>query len=707
MSTKKYDYFKKRNQNFITRAYRTCSDYYKTPKYHKTISKIKKIHNETNKLLSSRDFYKNKKNNLTNFHQSLLLKKLDDVTFQDKNNIETFICQTERGIKTKPYKDYCFLTKLINLHKKHYYPNCETVKNNYYIKSYSNKSPKKSKIKLNKNKNKINTDLLIPAQCFLKLDLRKYYMQNYPDLVKPKTSDFIDEIKAVRKLNFITDLRSEASKFKQDLLKFNLEECGLDLYSLKKRKKLFEKYYNSFLEYHKYLFDIIRKEQTKLAIIIDKENLIYKEIDILSKKIEKVNYDLEVNKKYKRLYDLIQNKINSTRVIIPTIKKKINNVEIKKNIKPKMLKGPEKIKRNFRSSKQFLSSKEINSFQNNISNGGSKKNIRDKKLDKNNSNPRLSVNQNYNKYSLKNSSEKLSNDRFKKPKRRSVETEAQVILIENKDNSDEKNENNNVMDLLFGKNFGEVFQNETEIIENKIVNSMEKYISLYSDNFEMKIKNHLNDKVTDPKLILIHKKINELNILKTQNLSLNKELIELVNQHDDNTFMFFMTRKMRNIISKIINFDCLKDFVEIFNKLKQLYKINPEKISYCSVEKQRKNTFKYIRSSITEVENLFNGIITMRNEIKKDFILSDKLEEIEDKFDRIKKFEKNKNKRIEEMKKRTILNENMMKKMNKIFCKPIKPVAQKFNFSFKKIKNQNKRKTSKNEYDELFNELNE
>ena len=709
MITEKYDHSEKRNKNFITRVYKTCSDFYKSPKYRQSAGKFKKILNINKKFLSPRDIYKNKKNILNDYHRSLLLQKLHSVTYKKINNNETRICRTERNRKAKTYKDNFFVTKINNFDNK-FYNNCETANSNYCIETSSNKN------RVNLYKNKINTDLLIPALCFIELDLRKYKMHNYPDLIKPKTSDFISEIKAVQKMNYVTKLKNETSKFKQDLIQLNLEEYKLDLYSLKSRKKLLEKYYSSFLRYNKYLFDTIKKEQIKLKKIIDKENKIFAEIGVLVKKIDNVKYEIEVSKNYKKLYELIQNKINSTRINITKIKKNNDNIETKKTKKFKIFKVSENIKNTFRSSKRYLSMKEMNSSKSIINTDQSKKNIREKIKNKNSSNPHLKNIKNSFENSSKNSGKKLQNDSHKKIKKQSIITTTEITLVKNKESSYDENENennnnnnsnnnNNAIEPLYEKNFGEMFNNETEIIENQIIKSMKKYISLNSDNFEMKLKNHLiNEAPIDPILILINQRTIELNFLKNKNLSLSKELSELINQHDDNTFMFFMTKKMRYIISHIISFDYLKDFIEIFNKLKKLYKLNPEKITYCNAEKQRIDTFKYIDTSIILVENLFTGLITKRNEIKKDVESYEKLAEIENKMDMIKKFEKSKNKRIEEMKKRNILNENMIKKMNKIFYKPIKPVAQRFNFSVKRIKNKKREATPANEYDELFDE---
>ena len=664
-----------RNKNipFLIQISKTSSDFYKTPKYLNSAKHIKKITSIKRKFSTRKKLLNRLGIDLSSFHHSILTQKI--LTNPQYIQMKTTTCQTDREYNTKnriAHNNNLFLTKILQTNS--------TENTSDLIKNNNNNNKKTFKTifygDLVKNNNNNNFHSSIPTQVFLNFNLKKYEKTNYPDILTENASDFVDEIKTIRKMNLINNLRKEAKKFKECTLKNNIEKYELNVYSLIESKKLLKFYSKSFIGYHKFLLETIKKENKNLKKLISEENELYNEVKELYHKTNNIKLELQVIKNYKNLLEKIlsykkkssekpinlrrQDKKKTTK---STDKKKtfIRYSTFKGKIHTKLLKTSTK---NLILNTDYFNDQDTNSI--NIKPVFNKKKYIRQPDSLEKSSPINIVHKGT--ISLRDKKLKTQKVKFNIPEKTKLLT------------NDFKSENSTNKSLIT-KNLLEdvgIFQKELGSIEKKIVKSIYKYTNLDSKNTELIVKVEKNNNQSwENNNKMIQKYLSDIDSLKNDNECLKKKLKELANQKDDNTFFNIIFKKLKQTIYDIAQNEFPKEFEQIFIELKNLSTINP--LKDVLPIKIKNVTIKYIYKYLLEIENLLNLLINSKNELNKNVEIHKDLREIQKRMASIKKLEKNKKKKYEEFLKRELLAEKTIKKMNKTFYKPIKPVPEKYN----------------------------
>ena len=156
-------FYGKNNNPFLIQISKTCSGFYKSPNYLKSEKQFKKLSRIKEKIFPRKKLLTSLENELNLFHHSILARKIatNPPYIQMKNRT----CHTDRGYTIKPrISQNFFLTKINNSQN-----SSDIIENN------SNKKPHKAIFYKGLTKNNDNNiNLLIPAQCFIKFDLKKY-----------------------------------------------------------------------------------------------------------------------------------------------------------------------------------------------------------------------------------------------------------------------------------------------------------------------------------------------------------------------------------------------------------------------------------------------------------------------------------------------------------------------------------------------------
>ena len=299
---------------FLSPTLKTCSNFYQTPEFRLLSNKLRKIndtHTDFSTFLKTHtnfNFYPNK-NSMKSFHKTLMRKKLHS----NPKFIEIErMCYTERNSKEK-IKDK---NNTRNIPKENFFltNNNEICNSDRTILDYNYKT-RKDFYKLIEteanNNNKIhplNKSNLISSNLFLKFNGKKYLNSNYPDTLFPKVSDFIEDIKMVRTVKYINNLKIEKQKHEYAMAGLDNETTNLTVHSLVNSFKLLKNFKSSYITYNKYLINQIHREKNKLDSYIADENSVKEEVILLLKRFDDLMIEYEILTNFKNLFIAIKNK---------------------------------------------------------------------------------------------------------------------------------------------------------------------------------------------------------------------------------------------------------------------------------------------------------------------------------------------------------------------------------------------------------------
>jgi hypothetical protein len=300
-SKPKYISYRNSNKNFLNTEYQNTN---------KT---------QTNYNKTSKNFY--------SFHKSLLHLKLStNPRFKNNENI----CYTERSSNEKKH-----IQNFKNIYEKVFITNTEEKKRNI------NKYPQIiTDYKTKFNKNLLNSDYMsIPSDTFLPFKKNKF-MYFLPDIINEKISDFRDDLKLLRTVKYVNEIKIDRQRKNKAFLDLNNEENEIQMHSLKKSMKLINIYKKCFGEYNKFLVNEIKKEKKLLNDFNWFKKGLQDQVNILQKQFNDIMKELEIVNNFKLIFTAIKNKKKledvgkASKIYIEELKKKIkkrNYSQKKKN----------------------------------------------------------------------------------------------------------------------------------------------------------------------------------------------------------------------------------------------------------------------------------------------------------------------------------------------------------------------------------------
>ena len=680
-----------RNRNlkklFLSPTLKTCTNFYQTPEFRTLSNKLRRIndtHTDFSTFLKTHtnfNFYPNK-NSMQSFHKTLMHKKLHSnpkfieiermcyternsrEKIKDKNNMRNIpkdnffltnnneVCNTDRTILDYNYEKHKDFYKLIEF---------ETNKNN---KTHS-----------------LNKSNLISSNLFLRFNGKKYLNSNYPDALFPKVSDFIEDIKMVRTVKYINNLKVEKQKHEYAMAGLDNETTKLTVHSLVNSFKLLKNFKSSYIIYNKYLINQIHREKNKLDSYIADENSVKEEVILLQKRFDDLMIEFEILANFKNLFIAIKNK---TKIMSINSSGKSFADEVKERLK-----------------QQIILAKQNSAIVNSIS--SKKRNIGIMRK------PTIKQKNEKEKEYLSPVSKKFSNNNLNKIQKKGDRTQNKHVTVVTTFNS-KKNEKikkmerfNSLQPFSTGKiNKIEYFlqknsssssipsiplehfdvQKKIKMIENNILESIEDYNCLESDIIYLKLlfsqeKGLMSDLLTH----LIQDRINQLDYCKKYNILLNNRYNLLINRNKDYSLFFLIYRKLNKLLGEAVTYKFQKfkliidDMKSIYDKNKLYYQFKVEKNEYrrAYIIKQ---IVKYIYKVLILVEKIELELIQTKNYYLKSNYYSEQIVKYANKMDIAKKLFNSKYKRNEELLRREKINQSTIKNLNKIIYKPKRKVAQ-------------------------------
>ena len=301
-----------KNENFrklfISHSLKTCTDFYKSARFRIFTRYVNKINLENSKftnLLKHKTMHNSNihRKFFNSFHKSLIHKKLS--FNQNYMEIENRICNTERG-KNENNSIESYQNK--NLKKSILRYNLEKI---FLTNNENSKQRIFKNIALSTNtsyntiiKRKINLD--IQANIFFPFNTNRN--DDYPNILSPKISDFVEDIKKVRTVKFINNIKIEQHKQKSALVGLETEKADLIMHSLTNSFKLLKSYNTSFTYYNKFLVNEIKQERKALNNLIINENILKEQVVFLQKKFDDLMEDLKILNNFKNLFNANKNK---------------------------------------------------------------------------------------------------------------------------------------------------------------------------------------------------------------------------------------------------------------------------------------------------------------------------------------------------------------------------------------------------------------
>jgi hypothetical protein len=678
---------------FLSPTLKTCSNFYQTPEFRLLSNKLRKIndtHTDFSTFLKTHtnfNFYPNK-NSMKSFHKTLMHKKLHS----NPKFIEIErMCYTERNSKEK-IKDK---NNTRNIPKENFFltNNNEICNSDRTILDYNYKT-RKDFYKLIEteanNNNKIhplNKSNLISSNLFLKFNGKKYLNSNYPDTLFPKVSDFIEDIKMVRTVKYINNLKIEKQKHEYAMAGLDNETTNLTVHSLVNSFKLLKNFKSSYITYNKYLINQIHREKNKLDSYIADENSVKEEVILLLKRFDDLMIEYEILTNFKNLFIAIKNK---TKIMNINSSGKSFADEVKERLK-----------------KQITLARQNATIVNSISSQRRKIGImrkstvklrnekekeKDKEKEKEYHSPiskQLSIN-NINKILKKEDRSHnrhvtvvttfnvKKNEKIKKIERFNSLQPSSTGKINRIENFLQKNSSS--IPSISMEHYD--VQRKIKLIENNILESIEDYNYLESDIIYLKLifsqeKGLMSDLMTH----LIQDRINQLDYCKKYNILLNNRYKLLVNRNNDYSLFFLIYRKLNKLLGEAVTCKVQK-FKLIIDEMKIIYDKN--KLYYQNkVEKNEykrayiiKQLVKYIYKVLILVEKIELELIQTKNYYLKSNYYSEQIVKYANKMDIAKKLFNSKYKRNEELLRREKINQNTIKNLNRIIYKPKRKVAQ-------------------------------
>ena len=682
-----------RNRNlkklFLSPTLKTCTNFYQTPEFRTLSNKLRRIndtHTDFSTFLKTHtnfNFYPNK-NSMQSFHKTLMHKKLHS----NPKFIEIErMCYTERNSREK-IKDK---NNMRNIPKDNFFltNNNEVCNTDRTILDYNYEKHKDfyKLIEFETNKNNrtqsLNKSNLISSNLFLRFNGKKYLNSNYPDALFPKVSDFIEDIKMVRTVKYINNLKVEKQKHEYAMAGLDNETTKLTVHSLVNSFKLLKNFKSSYITYNKYLINQIHREKNKLDSYIADENSVKEEVILLQKRFDDLMIEFEILANFKNLFIAIKNK---TKIMSINSSGKSFADEVKEGLK-----------------QQIILAKQNSAIVNSIS--SKKRNIgimRKPTIKQKNEKEKE-------KEYLSPVSKKFSNNNLNKILKKGDRTQNKHVTVVTTFNS-KKNEKikkmerfNSLQPFSTGKiNKIEYFlqknsssssipsiplehfdvQKKIKMIENNILESIEDYNCLESDIIYLKLlfsqeKGLMSDLLTH----LIQDRINQLDYCKKYNILLNNRYNLLINRNKDYSLFFLIYRKLNKLLGEAVTYKFQKfkliidDMKSIYDKNKLYYQFKVEKNEYrrAYIIKQ---IVKYIYKVLILVEKIELELIQTKNYYLKSNYYSEQIVKYANKMDIAKKLFNSKYKRNEELLRREKINQSTIKNLNKIIYKPKRKVAQ-------------------------------
>ena len=692
---------KAKNRNlkklFLSPTLKTCSNFYQTPEFRLLSNKLRKIndtHTDFSTFLKTHtnfNFYPNK-NSMKSFHKTLMRKKLHS----NPKFIEIErMCYTERNSKEK-IKDK---NNTRNIPKENFFltNNNEICNSDRTILDYNYKT-RKDFYKLIEteanNNNKIhplNKSNLISSNLFLKFNGKKYLNSNYPDTLFPKVSDFIEDIKMVRTVKYINNLKIEKQKHEYAMAGLDNETTNLTVHSLVNSFKLLKNFKSSYITYNKYLINQIHREKNKLDSYIADENSVKEEVILLLKRFDDLMIEYEILTNFKNLFIAIKNK---TKIMSINSSGKSFADEVKERLKKQITLARQNatIVNSISSQKRKIGIMRKSTVK--LRNEKEKEKDKEKEKEKEYHSPiskQLSIN-NINKILKKEDRSHnrhvtvvttfnvKKNEKIKKIERFNSLPPSSTGKINRIENFLQKNSLSSSIPSISLEHYD--VQRKIKLIENNILESIEDYNYLESDIIYLKLifsqeKGLMSDLMTH----LIQDRINQLDYCKKYNILLNNRYKLLVNRNNDYSLFFLIYRKLNKLLGEAVTCKVQK-FKLIIDEMKIIYDKN--KLYYQNkVEKNEykrayiiKQLVKYIYKVLILVEKIELELIQTKNYYLKSNYYSEQIVKYANKMDIAKKLFNSKYKRNEELLRREKINQNTIKNLNRIIYKPKRKVAQ-------------------------------
>lgn len=700
-----------RNNNIrkllMSESVRTCSNFYQSKKFRIFSNRNRNINKKNSMLVSNIKnlTLNNIKSNkfFDSFHKYLMHRKLSS----NKNfvEIENRICYSERESKAKNYLENTSKTDNISNKNKNYeklfltnYNDSFTYKTNNEI--INNKYINRPIYHMNTVYNKENTyngndNKIYRSNVFLPLDLKRFRNNGYPDVLYPKISDFIEDIKMLRISRFINNVKKDQFQQNYASAGFNSETLDVTIHSLQSSIKLLYSYKVSFGNYNKFLIEKIKEEKNLLSKYIIDENKLKEESVLIQKKFDDLMIQYEILNNFKLLFDAIKNKTkikNENELFNKTFaertKEKLKQKLFKKknsvHLTPKYLskRKTRKLdkKRRTQIKREHLelsSHKSINKHKNEKEEKEENHNRRDRKYQ-----TVLDV-----KY----------NETKKNRLLRLKSLQPTIHFMKNNIHKKEKNnlefpKKNEVIEYDVGK--------ELKIINNNILRNMHKYNNI--ESYVVNCKLLLYKESNDMYIIMIKKeiqeKIQELNFSKKYNTLLNSKLNFIKSKNKDYSLFIIIYHKINEIVNFIKDYK-IKNYQILITQLKNTYDKKRIYISYINEKKENISKRSYLEAELITyiykiliiIEKLVHALIQGKNDYLKSNYFSERFEEYENKIDNAKKLFNNRNKKNEEILRREKVNENTVKKLSKLVYIPRKKVIEKYQLiNIHKVKKEKK-----------------
>mgnify|MGYP006873040930 CR=1 FL=1 len=676
---------------FISPTLKTCTNFYQTPEFRTLSHKLKKIndtHTDFSTFLKTHtnfNFYSNR-NSMLSFHKTLMHKKL----YSNPKFIEMQRrCHTERNSKDK-IKDKNNISNKsnANIHKDNFFVtnnneitdrtildyNFKTTNNFYRIFEIEQKN--------NNNNHSLSKSNLINSNLFLKFNGKKYLNSNYPDALFPKVSDFIEDIKMVRTVKYINNLKIEKQKHECAMAGLDNEKTRLAVHSLVNSFKLLKDFKSSYITYNKYLIRQINREKNILDSYISDENSIKEEVILLQKRFDDLMIEFEILTNFRNLFFAIKYK---TKIMSTNTSGKSFADEVKERLKQQI---------NFVRQNTLM----VNSISSKKRNMGilrkptiKQKNEKGKEKEMSSALSKQLSNSNLNLIPKRDRTQSKhvtvvttfnlkKNNKIKKMERFNSLQPFSTGKINKIEYFLKKNSSNTSIPSVPMEHY-EV-QKEVKKIENNILESIEDYNCLESDIMFLKLlfsqeKGFMNDLISH----LIKEKINQLDYCKKYNILLNNRYKLLINRNKDYSLFFLIYRKLNKLLGEVVSYKVQKfkliidDMRNIYDKNKLYYQYKVEKNEYRRAY-IIKLLVKYMYKVLILVEKLELELIQTKNYYLKSNYYSEQIAKYANKMDIAKKLFNSISKRNEELLRREKINQNTINNLNRIIYKPKRKVAQ-------------------------------
>ena len=636
-SKPKYISYRNSNKNFLNTEYQNTN-------------KTQTNYNET-----SKNFY--------SFHKSLLHLKLStNPKFKNNENI----CYTERSSNEKKH-----IQNFKNIYEKVFITNTEEKKRDI------NKYPQIiTDYKTKFNKNLLNSDYMsIPSDTFLPFKKNKF-MYFLPDIINEKISDFRDDLKLLRTVKYVNEIKIDRQRKNKAFLDLNNEENEIQMHSLKKSMKLINIYKKCFGEYNKFLVNEIKKEKKLLNDFNWFKKGLEDQVNILQKQFNDIMKELEIVNNFKLIFTAIKNKKKledvgkASKIYIEELKKKLKKEIIIKRKKISFANILPLNKSKSRKEKPKKSSK--NAFSLAKSNKQTFLNKNEKSLD-------------VKKRFRKSVSIITVTKAFKKKLERY--NSFQNFSIEKRRNFEKPLNKSDNLDYDIDRN------------ENILVNSILKFLDIYNENnsqivhLKLEAENEANQEQKNNNKLLENQN-NDLLYVKSYNKSLLTKYKILYSHKNDYTLLIAIYKKVNKIISSVICFR-IKNFNHIIDRLRNIYDKNKLYYKYKAIKSDPKSNneyfdrelINYIYIALSIIEILQCELISKKNEYLDNNYYQEQILQYENKMDTAKKIINNREKRNKDLLRKQEIYEKAIKKSNKIVFKIFRQAPRNYPFKIKENKN--------------------